>query len=445
MKTLIKKILPKGIIKLYHKYLSLFASFYYGNPSEKMIVIGVTGTKGKSSTSYLLAKIIENSGHKVGLCSTINFKIGDKEWINDKKMTMLGRMDLQKLLKQMVEQKCEYAVVETSSEGIAQFRHFGINYDIAVFTNLTPEHLEAHGGFENYKNAKLKLFSHLTARKNKIINNKKIEKQMVVNLDSEFAKDFLQCNADKKIGYKIIEQQNKFNLDALITANEINLSDKGTSFSIDSHLFETKLLGLFNVYNCLAAISSAYCLGISFDKIKNALSQIEGIPGRMEFIKKGQNFKVIVDYAHEPASLKALYNTVFDAKLVKDQAKIIHLIGSAGGGRDHSRRPVLGKIAGENANIVIVANEDPYDDDPQTIIEQVAEGAKQAGKIFDKDLFMIMDRRDAIKKALSLAKQDDLVLITGKGSEQAIVVENNKKMPWDDRVVAGEELKKFSQ
>ena len=203
----IKKIIPPGVFNFlspfYHQTLAYLAAFFYGWPAEKMIVIGVTGTNGKSTTVNLIAAILEKAGFKVGATSTVNFKIGGKIWLNDTKMTMPGRFQLQKMLSQMVKTGCRYGVIETSSQGLAQFRHLGINYDLAVFTNLTPEHLEAHGGFENYKAAKGELFSRLSNSRQKKINGEKIEKIIVANLDDEYAPYFLNFPAERKIGYTL--------------------------------------------------------------------------------------------------------------------------------------------------------------------------------------------------------------------------------------------------
>lgn len=229
-----------------------------------------------------------------------------------------------------------------------------------------------------------------------------------------------------------------FGLEAQIrglVATAISISDWGINFKIDDIDFSSSLLGKNNLYNLLCAITIAQSLGLSLEEIQNAISRIKNIPGRLEFIDQGQPFKVIVDYAFEPKALTELYETI---KLVPHQ-KIIHVLGSAGGGRDAWRRPKLGEIAGEKADYVIITNEDPYDEDPQLIIDQVAQGVKEAGKKRET-LFIILDRRPAIAKALSLAKEGDLVLITGKGAEQAICVKNGKKVPWDDRKVVREEL-----
>ncbi|HUT22589.1 MAG TPA: UDP-N-acetylmuramoyl-L-alanyl-D-glutamate--2,6-diaminopimelate ligase [Candidatus Bipolaricaulota bacterium] len=432
MKSLIKKFIPKSVLSLYHKFLAIVARFAFGNPSEKMIVIGVTGTNGKSSTVKLIAKALASEGAKVGYTSTSEFQIGDKEWLNKTKMTMLGRFQLQKLLKKMVDAGCRYAVVEVSSQGVEQFRHFGINFDYAIFTNLTPEHIEAHGGFENYKKAKGKFFKFLTLRPRKKINGQEIKKVMVVNRDDEHSDYFLSFPADKKL---IFSAQDKL---SDVFAENIKVSTLGTSFSVKGLEINLRLLGKFNVYNSLPAIAIGLNEGLDLEKIKAALEAAKVIPGRMELIDEGQPFSVIVDYAPEPYSLAKLYETLD----LMQKNKLIHVLGSCGGGRDVARRPILGKMAGEKADIVIVTNEDPYDDDPQKIIDEVAAGAIGVGKKLNENLFKILDRKEAIAKAMNLAGAGDLVVLTGKGSEQAIVVKNNKKMPWDEREAAREVLRR---
>ncbi|MCK4745373.1 UDP-N-acetylmuramyl-tripeptide synthetase, partial [Candidatus Parcubacteria bacterium] len=345
---------------------------------------------------------------------------------------------LQKSLSQMVKNGCRYAIIETSSEGIKQFRHIGINYDILVFTNLTPEHIESHGGFENYKKAKLKLFRHLEKSNRKTMGGKKIRKTIIANLDDKHYPEFLNFKIDKKIGYSLDEKFKKINA---LTASNIKLNLNGSDFEINKTRFHINLLGEFNIYNSLAAVAVGLSQRIPMQQAKKSLRKIESIPGRMEIINKGQNFTVMVDYAPEPESMKQLYKFILDFK--KEGTRIIHILGSCGGGRDIARRPVLGKIAGEKADFAIITNEDPYDDDPQEIIDQVAEGAIYAGKTLNKNLFKILDRGEAIKKGISLAQKNDLVLITGKGSEQAICIADGEKIPWDDREVVMEELKKI--
>lgn len=431
MKQALKKILPAFLLGWYHKVLAILAMVVYGNPSGKLIVIGVTGTNGKSTTVNLISKILEEAGHKVGFTTTANFKVADKEWLNDKKMTMLGRLQTQKLLSDMVKAGCKYAIIETSSEGIKQFRHSGINYDIAVFTNLTPEHLEAHGGFENYKNAKGELFKHLTNRSHKIINGKRIDKVIIANADDEQVDYFLNFKADKKITFSIAKSSD-------LKATDITIESSGSNFKLQNSDFRINLIGEVNIYNSLAAIAVAKSQSVDDQTMKKALADFKNMPGRFEWINEGQNFKVMVDYAPEPEAMTKLYQTL---KLFKFN-NIIHVLGSCGGGRDKARQPILGQLAATNAQYVIITNEDPYDDDPLEIINNVAKGAEAAGKTLNQNLFKIEDRRGAIAKALNLAQTDDLVLITGKGCEQYICVSHGQKIPWDDREVVKELLAK---
>ncbi|MEK7072775.1 MAG: UDP-N-acetylmuramoyl-L-alanyl-D-glutamate--2,6-diaminopimelate ligase [Patescibacteria group bacterium] len=438
----VKKLIPKKLFDSYHKSLALGSKLAYLNPSEKMIVIGVTGTNGKSTTVMMIARILEEADHRVGATSTVLFKIADREWLNDKKMTMLGRNELQKILRDMVVAGCQYAVVETSSEGIKQHRHLGINYDVAVFTNLTSEHIESHGSFENYKKAKEQLFAKLKQDQHKIIRGQKIEKVIVANCDDEYIKDFMKYSADAKYGFGIKGKSRDGELKAKVETDNIIFGDHGVSFDIYDLKINLKLFGQFNVYNALASITVAQSQGIDISICKSALEKIESIPGRMEFINEGQNFKVLVDYAPEPESLRQLYDGILKHNLVDHSHKIIHVLGSCGGGRDRDRRPVLGRLAASHSDYVIITNEDPYDDDPMEIINEVAKGAEDGGKELNKNLFKILDRREAIQRAISLADESDLVLLTGKGCEQAIVVKNGQKIPWDERQVAREILKK---
>jgi UDP-N-acetylmuramoyl-L-alanyl-D-glutamate--2,6-diaminopimelate ligase len=458
----IKRIIPVKLFKklqpAYHFVFAFLAAIWYKFPSEKIIVIGVTGTTGKSTSVHLIVKTLESAGYKVGYTSTAMFKVADKEWMNDKKITMPGRFFTQSMLRRMVKAGCEYAIIETTSQGIEQFRHRFINYDILIFTGLYPEHIEAHGGFENYKLAKGKLFAHLAQCKPKYAGAKKkveiikneikkihlerIKKTIIVNGDDEHKEYFLGFKAEEKLVYKVESHKVHKVTDDPITqviANNVAVKSDGVQFFIDGIRFNLQLMGEFNIYNALTAVSVGLTQNLTLDQIKTGLENIAGVPGRFEKIDGTQDFTVIVDYAFEPNAVKKLYEII---KLIEHN-RIIHVLGSAGGGRDIARRPILGKVAGENADLVIVTNEDPYDDDPQIIIDQVALGAEKAGKVLDKSLFKILDRREAIKKALQLAGAGDLVLITGKGCEQAICVAGGKKVAWDDRKVAREELEKL--
>ena len=430
----VKKLIPKKLFKLlqpvYHFSLGYIAALWYGFPSEKMIVLGVTGTTGKTTSIFLIESILKNAGYKTGYVTTAMFSDGEREWLNDKKMTMVGRFLLQKLLRKMLDNGCQVAIVETTSEGVVQFRHRFINYDKLLFTGIFPEHIESHGSFENYKMAKGKLFAHLEFCQQKIINGKKIEKTSIVNNDDEYADYFLSFWADKKIQYG---EKNDAQTEMLV-AKDITSRADGISFSIDGVKIDMRIVGRFNVGNALAAAAVASSFDIPLEKIKAGLEKIQGIPGRLEKIDAGQNFIVIVDYAFEPNAVAKLYETVKNIS----HNKIIHVLGSTGGGRDKARRPKLGKLADENADFVIVTNEDPYDEDPMQIIAEVAVAVEN--KKEQENFWKILDRREAIQKALSLAQANDIVLVTGKGSEQAMCVADGKKIFWDDRTVIWEEL-----
>lgn len=429
IKAIIKKFIPKGLLSFYHLALAKIAAWYYKNPSEKLIVIGVTGTNGKTTTVNFISQYLQCQGQKTGIASTVNFKVAEKEWLNDKKMTMLGRFQTQKLLKDMVEAGCKYAVIETSSQGIEQFRHIGINYDVAVFTNLTPEHIEAHGGFENYRKAKEKLFAHLANCKKKKFFTKKV---IVSNADDEETERLRKFEADIFSTYSTKEQSD-------YQASNTSL-ENGLSFDLFGKNIQTDFLGIFSTYNVLAALATVNQLGFSKEALFDC--KLKGVPGRQEWLDQGQNFKVMVDYAPEPTSLEFLYKALENI----EKNRLIHVLGSCGGGRDKARQPVLGQMAGKEADIVVVTNEDPYDDDPIEIIDNVAKGAIKAGKKLNVDLFKVTDRVEGIKKALDLAEPGDLVLITGKGSEQFICVADGKKLRHDDRLVVEEYLKaKISQ
>lgn len=419
IKQLVRRIVPEPIITAYHFLLARVAAFLYRYPSERLIVIGVTGTNGKSSTVQFIGRILEHAGKRVGWTTTVGFKVAEREWMNDQKMTMLGRFQTQRLLRDMVRAQCTYAVIETSSQGILQFRHAGIHYDVAVITNLTPEHIEAHGGFDAYKQAKGRLFAELTKTNEKMIDGKLVKKASVVNALDEHSAYFLSFNA----GEPYLFGRN---------ATDVKMMKSETTFSIDGVAFQFKPIGRFNFENVLAAITTCRSLGLSLHMIADAVYRLEPVPGRLEVIDEGQPFTVIVDYGPEPVALAATYETL---ELI-DHKRLIHVLGSTGGGRDIARRAVLGEMAGKRADIVIVTNEDPYDDDPMEIINDVAEGARKVGKQNDVNLFLKLDRQKAIDLAIWIAQPGDLVLITGKGSEPVMAVAGGRKIPWDDRQAA---------
>lgn len=385
MKTLIKKIIPPFFLDWYHLTLAFLGAILYGFPAQKLKVIGITGTNGKSTVVNLATEVLEEAGFKVASLSSIKFKIGPKEWQNSLKMTMPGRMKLQKFLRQAVTANCQYAVIEVTSEGIKQHRQRFIDFEVAVLTNLTPEHIESHGSFEKYREAKGKLFQ-------------ACQKIHIINTDDPNAEYFLQFPAKKKIVY-------------------------GGRTSVKLNL---KLLGEFNYYNALAALQIGLSQGIDLETGKKALEKAESIPGRMEVIYR-KPYSVIVDYAHTPDALEKVYETITGRKIC--------VLGACGGGRDKWKRPELGKIAEKYCDEIILTNEDPYDESPEKILEDIKKGAPGAQKI--------LDRREAIRKALGLAKPNDTVIITGKGSEPWMCVARGKKIPWDDREIVREEFREL--
>ena len=413
-----KRFIPEFIFDVYHYFLALIGAVIYGFPAKKMVVIGATGTNGKSTVVHLITKILEKAENKVASLSSIRFKIGDKEEKNMLKMTMPGRFKLQRFLSEAVKKGCKYAVVEATSEGIKQYRHKFIDFDGVVFTNLTKEHIEAHKGFENYKKAKGKLFEALE-------KSKKKNKFAVINIDDPNFEYFSGIFSGKKYFYGISPPAGDAgNFKAETTPQKIGLK-------LDN------LLGEFNVYNALAVYCAGIALGIEKNKILGVLKQAKGIPGRMELVIE-KPFKVFVDYAHTPDALEKVYKTLGKG--------LICVFGSCGGGRDKWKRPEMGKIAAEYCKNIILTNEDPYDENPAAIIADIAAGFSQIqnSKFKIQNLYKILDRREAINKALSLAKNGDTIIITGKGCEPWICVEKGRKIPWDDRMVAREEFKKLS-
>ncbi len=411
----------------YHLLLAFLAALRYGFPGRKMIVIGITGTNGKTTTLDLAHRVLEQTGHGVASCSSVRFKINGTEWPNMLKMTMPGRFFLQKFLRKANQAKCKYAIIEVTSEGILQHRNKFIDFDIAIFTNLSPEHIERHGSFEKYREAKAKFF-------------KQVKGLHIINMDDEQAPYFLQIVSKEKIGYTA-KNQGDFS-GKLVAAKNIQDLGKGVSFEVGNVLFELNLLGRFNVYNALGAICLGISQGLFLEQCEKALETAEGIPGRMETIYLGP-FKAVVDYAFTPNALKQVYQTLsgqlpsLNTQTLKHfNTNLVCVLGACGGGRDKWKRPVLGEIAKEYCEQIIVTNEDPYDEPPEEIIDQVVQGAGPKA-------LKIVDRRKAINKALSLAKQGDVVIITGKGCEPWICVENGKKIAWDDRQVVKEEAKEL--
>ena len=407
-KPLIPPSLFRALQPAYHYTLAFLGAVLYRFPSRRIAVIGVTGTKGKSTVTELINAILEEAGHTTAIASTIRFKIGTHTEPNLFKMTMPGRFFMQQFLRKAVSSKCRYAIIEMTSEGVAQFRHTHVDLDGLVFTNLAPEHIESHGSFENYLAAKLELAKALA-------RSAKFRRIMISNADDPHGKEFFVPGITHAVPF------------GLHDAKPYVTDDTGIDFVFSGVRMHSPLRGLFNLSNILAAAALARELGIETHTICAAIQKLAYIPGRVEFIAKGQSFDVIVDYAHTPESQKALYEAF-------PNRRKICVLGNTGGGRDRWKRPTMGALADEYCSHVILTNEDPYDENPHTIVAEMVKGFTR------KKPEILMDRREAIRQALSLGLQGDVVLITGKGTDPYIMEARGKKIPWSDARVAEEEL-----
>jgi UDP-N-acetylmuramoyl-L-alanyl-D-glutamate--2,6-diaminopimelate ligase len=446
----IKKLIPASLLKLirpvYHGLLAQIANVWFGRPSEKMVVIGVTGTAGKSTTAALISWLLNKNGLKSGYITTVNFFDGNGDYINKHGLSMPGGFLLNKQLKAMEHNGCKYAIVECTSEGLAQNRHLGINFDIAIFTNISPAHIEAHGGFEQYKQAKGKLFQtinnspvpstasrggRLTIHKKAV--NPNLQKTIIANLDDSNAGFFLSFPAEQKFGVTLNNNSGKVNK----VYNAVAL-EKG--FELEGHTFNINLVGGFNFYNALIATACANILGINLEKCKEALADFKEVHGRMQLIENNKGFKIFVDYGCEPVSIKSALDAVNNLP----HRQIIHVFGSTGGHRDKSKRELFGRISAERAHKIIVTNDDVYDSDPGEIAKNIEAGILAAKSSRLKSYGIVLDRNAAIKKALSLAGAGDIVLITGKGSEQFLVLPGNKRVEWEDAEEVRQELRSMN-
>lgn len=424
-----KKIIPQSIKNIYHLFQAILANFIYGCPSSGIKIIGVTGTNGKTTTVQMIAKILEESGYKIALNSTINFKIGQKEWVNKTKYTTLSPFKIQKFILDAVKERCDYLVLETSSHSLDQFRVWGIKYEVAVITNVTREHLDYHKTMGEYRKSKKKLFQNIELA--------------VVNLDMENPEEFLDCDSKNKYGYTTknqntnLKMQNEIEKLKMIKAEDVGLDVSFSKYKIQDTKFEIHLPGLFNIENALAATCVGISQNISLEIISKALKKIEGVPGRMEYVPNDKNLNIIIDYAVTPDSLEKLYDLI--KNINSSNKKIISVFGSCGE-RDQGKRPIMGGVVSKLADFVIITNEDPYNEDPWKIIDEVASGVKN--KAENQEFWKIFDRREAIKKALLLAKSGDFIVVTGKGAEETMAV-GKKRIPWNDKKVILEELRKL--
>lgn len=401
---------------LYHYILAWAADIWYGDPSESLRVIGITGTKGKSTTVELLASILENAGEKVAFVSSVHVKVGRTLERNLTGNSMPGRFFLQGFLARAKKAGCGTVVLEVTSQGVVQHRHEFIAFDMAAFTGIHPEHIESHGSFENYKNAKKRFF--------KDVAKKSVKKNKVffVNEGSEYANEFAAAaSAERVVRYSRETFINRY-----LGGDRMRI---GNWFESD-----------FNLENAALVTEIAGACGVNWTTIEETLKTFRGVPGRMEIIahdhpvmaRQKKQLSVIIDYAHTPESLEGLYRYIKTRLDAKSHGRLLCVLGSAGGGRDKWKRPEMGKVADMYCDEIVLTDEDPYDEDPMAIMKDVASG------IAVRPYRLIEGRRAAIRRALELAGAGDAVVITGKGSELWLHQEGGRKIPWNERKIVEE-------
>ncbi len=430
-RTITKKLIPKSLFTVIEPYGHLMEAVAFetlnGFPAKDLKVIGVTGTNGKTTTCYLVHRMLHEAGYKVGLMSTVGYGVGEDIKPQIAHMTTVSVPLLMKRINSMKEQGIEWLVLETTSHALAQNRVWGIPFSIAVMTNLTHEHLDYHRTFERYRNAKRKLF--------KLANSNTKGLQIgIINADDPSA-DLFASDITNPLLYGIKKGD--------VLASNIVLGSNGIEYTAKikdkSFNINCKLPGSFNVYNSLAAVCIGDSLGLTKEQIEKGIAALEGVEGRMQTIDEGQNFSVIVDFAHTPDSFEKLFKDI--RPVVK--GKLIVMFGSAGR-RDIEKRAEQGRLAGKYADEVIVTEEDDRDVDGQKILEQIAQGVKESGKTINKDLFLVHDRTKAIRYSLSRAAKGDTVLLLGKGHEKTIERADGAH-PWNEIETAHKELKRLSK
>jgi UDP-N-acetylmuramoyl-L-alanyl-D-glutamate--2,6-diaminopimelate ligase len=421
---------PQILVNNSRVALAKLSNVFYKEPTSNIKLIGVTGTNGKTTTAYLIDSILNQSGKKCGLIGTIEYRIGENELFAER--TTPESLDLCRILRMMIDRNIKYCVMEVSSHALDLHRVDFFNFYGVVFTNLTHEHLDYHKNIENYFNAKKKLFTG---------ENNITAKIAVINYDDQWGIKLSKATNINQVKYSLrdISNENTHINNIDIYAKNIKLSMKGTQFLVVTPIgdfkINTKLVGEFNVYNILAAISIAINLGISIDDIKSGIEIMKNIPGRFEKIDEGQPFYVIIDYAHTPGGIESLIKTVRKIST----GKIISLFG-CGGDRDKAKRPIMGTISGGLSDYVIITTDNPRSEKEEEIADQIEEGVL---KTKAKDSYLIeLDRRKAIETALEIAKEGDTVLIMGKGHETYQHF-SDFSIPFDDRNVTRQLLREI--
>jgi len=447
MRSVVKRVVPVGLFEkvapLGHKLEAVFWNVLYGFPGRGLKVIGVTGTNGKTTTTFLIQHMLVEADYKAGLMTTVAYGVGKDIRPQVHHMTNVGPRELMVRLKQMKAEGMEWLVLETTSHALAQYRTWGVPYSIAVITNITHEHLDYHKTFENYRAAKRRLFQ-LAQR------NARGRRLGVVNADDPHSVDFA-AETENSVSYGVEAGD--------VRATNVKLRADGISYAAtagtETYHITSRLPGSFNVYNTLAAVCVGQAVGLAREQIEQGIATLAGVEGRMTALDEGQAFSVVVDYAHTPDSFEKLLQDI--RPVVK--GKLIVMFGSAGR-RDEAKRAVQGKLAGKYADEVVVTEEDDRDCDGVEIMEQIAAGAEKAGKVREKNLFLVHDRTEAIQFTVSRADSvDDVVLLLGKGHEKDILRNGPRaaelrhlqqddtnperviSVPWDEIATAKEALR----
>jgi UDP-N-acetylmuramoyl-L-alanyl-D-glutamate--2,6-diaminopimelate ligase len=445
LKKFLRPYLSRRAILLTHKLRAMYAAVRYGFPAHGMLILGVTGTKGKTTTCHFLSSILEEAGFTVGMTTTADFKIADRVWLNNNNMSVMSPLKLQKLLREMRDAHCNAVVVEVTSIGLDQFRLWGIPFKHVGLTNITHDHLDYHKTWAHYQAAKLKLFRW------------KGLKSATVNGNDPAAAEFIaKTVAPRTWSYDLDHQTILSGVTDSIRAEKISTSAAGSSFLLvaehETVRVQLSLPGRFSIENALCAACMGLSLNLRLSTIAEGLQAVHNVPGRLEKIETKKGFAVMVDYAHTPDSLEKLYSTMRLAV----RGRLIAVLGATGD-RDRTKRPIMGALAARFCDYVFVTDEEPYTEDPLAIIEEVAKGVPRGRPLFkaasakvqrsDKPLlkkgnesgegewwWKVSDRTEAIRRAIELCKLDDLVLVTGMGSENFKIV-GTEKVPWNDRTV----------
>ena len=413
---------PQVVVPDTRRALALMSSTLYGRPSADMVVIGVTGTDGKTTTTTMIHQMLLSAGRRVGSMSTVDIRLGDAVDPNDSRQTTLEALEVQEQLARMRDAGLKYAVIETSSHGLALQRVVGVEYDVAVFTNIAHEHLDFHKTIEAYREAKAQLID-LTdgsARKG-------LEKTAVLNRDDPSYGYLVDRPIARRITYGL-------QLDADLKADRVEATPDGLRVEASTPLgplsLRLKLSGRWNAANALAAAAAGVVVGLTLEEIRQGLESYSGVSGRMERVDLGQPFSVIIDYAHTPQSLEKVLRELRPIT----RGKLIAVFGSAGD-RDREKRPWMGEIAARLSDYAVFTNEDPREEDAMTILSDIAAGAEEVGWTEGTQYARIEDRRQGIAHAVRRAGPGDTILLAGKGHERSILIGRGKE-PWDERAAA---------